>query len=87
MFLQSILADQPSVVHPQPPGSPGKTEQQKLDESLGSVRQTEQRVQRHEDRVDVPKPKIDGKFLQLNNQPGNGQARFARERRPAPPSG
>ena len=53
----------------------GKADQAKLDEYLGSVRQTEQRVQRLEDWVDVPKPKVDSRFLQLTSQPGNAHDR------------
>ena len=53
----------------------GKADKKKLDEYLGSVRETEQRVQRLESWVDVPKPKIDERGLQLNSQPGNGHDR------------
>jgi hypothetical protein len=47
----------------------GKRDQEKLDEYLTSVRQTEERVQRLTDWVDVPKPEVSGKLLQLNSKP------------------
>ena len=53
----------------------GRADQQKLDEYLGSVRQTEQRVQRLEQWVDVPKPKVESSLLQLASQPGNAHDR------------
>ena len=53
----------------------GKSDQQKMDEYLGSVRQTEQRVQRLVSWVDVPKPAVDPTNLQLNMQPMNGHDR------------
>ncbi len=53
----------------------GRADQQKLDEYLTSVRQTEQRVQRLTEWVDVPKPTIENKGLQLNSQPQNGHDR------------
>jgi hypothetical protein len=53
----------------------GKTDQAKLDEYLGSVRQTEQRVQRLEGWVDVPKPNVDNRNLQLGSQPQNAHDR------------
>ena len=53
----------------------GKTDQRKLDEYLGSVRETEQRVERLVSWVDVPKPAVDPKDLQLGNQPGNAHDR------------
>ncbi len=53
----------------------GKADQIKLDEYLGSVRETEQRVRRLEEWVDVPKPRVDSGFLQLTSQPGNGHDR------------
>src|SRR4029077_19754245 len=42
---------------------------------LASVRETELRVQRQVDWVDVPKPKVDSAGLQLNSQPGNAPDR------------
>jgi hypothetical protein len=53
----------------------GRSDQQKIDEYLNSVRETEQRVQRMEAWVDVPKPVIDAKHLQLASQPGNAHDR------------
>ncbi|TWT34674.1 DUF1552 domain-containing protein [Blastopirellula retiformator] len=46
----------------------GKKDQRKLDQYLGSVRETEQRVERLENWIDVPKPEIDAKFLQLSSK-------------------
>ncbi len=53
----------------------GKSDKEKLDEYLGSVRQTEERVGRLVSWVDIPKPKVDPANLQLNSQPGNGHDR------------
>ena len=53
----------------------GQTDQKKLDEYLSSVRETELRVQRLESWVDVPKPSVDPKNLQLGSQPGNAHDR------------
>jgi hypothetical protein len=53
----------------------GHADQQKLDEYLGSVRQTEERVQRLEQWVDVPKPEVSVTGLQLASQPMNGHDR------------
>ncbi len=53
----------------------GQTDQKKLDEYLSSVRETELRVQRLESWVDVPKPNVDPKNLQLGSQPGNAHDR------------
>lgn len=53
----------------------GGTDQKKLDEYLNSVRETEQRVGRLESWVDVPKPEVDSKNLQLSSQPGNAHDR------------
>lgn len=44
----------------------GKQDQQKLDEYLQSVRQIEQRVERSEKWLDVPKPNVDTAGLQLD---------------------
>jgi len=43
----------------------GGTDQQKLDEYLGSVRQIEQRVERSERWLDVPKPSVNASGLKL----------------------
>lgn len=53
----------------------GKNDQRKLDEYLGSVRETEQRVQRLESWIDVPKPKVESRDLQLTMQPQNAHDR------------
>ncbi len=53
----------------------GRNDQQKLDEYLGSVRQTEQRVERLTGWIDVPKPVVDAANLQLASQPQNGHDR------------
>ena len=53
----------------------GQTDQKKLDQYLSSVRETEQRVQRLEDWVDVPKPEVPEKDLQLSMQSHNAHDR------------
>lgn len=53
----------------------GKKDQQKLDQYLNSVRETEQRVARLESWIDVPKPDISATDLQLGSQPGNAHDR------------
>ncbi len=53
----------------------GKSDQRKLDEYLGSVRETERRVQRLEGWVDVPKPKVERGSLKLSAVPGNAHDR------------
>lgn len=53
----------------------GKADQAKLDEYLASVRQTEDRVRRMEEWIDVPKPRVEAKDLQLASQPGNAHDR------------
>ncbi|WP_372719776.1 DUF1552 domain-containing protein [Novipirellula sp.] len=53
----------------------GHSDQKKLDEYLASVRETELRVQRQVDWIDVPKPEVDDRGLQLNSQPGNSHDR------------
>jgi hypothetical protein len=53
----------------------GQQDQRKLDEYLSSVRETEQRVERLKSWIDVPKPTIDSKDLQLGSQPGNAHDR------------
>ena len=44
----------------------GKQDQEKLDEYLQSVRQIEQRVERSEKWLDIPKPKVDSSGLHLD---------------------
>ena len=53
----------------------GRADQSKLAEYLASVRETELRVQRQVDWVDVPKPLVDAKGLQLNSKPGDAHDR------------
>ena len=53
----------------------GQTDRKKLDEYLTSVRQTEQRVQRLEGWIDVPKPEVRSQGLQLGSQPHNAHDR------------
>ncbi|EAQ81648.1 DUF1552 domain-containing protein [Blastopirellula marina] len=62
-ILDSVLAEARSLHK-----KLGKKDQQKLDQYLGSVRETEQRVERLEAWIDVPKPELDAKFLQLNSK-------------------
>ena len=47
----------------------GRADQDKLGEYLNSVRETELRVQRQVDWIDVPKPVIDAEGLQLGSKP------------------
>lgn len=49
----------------------GKADQSKLAEYMNSVRETERRVQRQVEWVDVPKPIVESKGLQLNSKPGD----------------
>lgn len=53
----------------------GKTDQRKLEEYLGAVRETEQRVERLKNWIDIPRPQVDGKELQLGSQPHNAHDR------------
>ncbi len=53
----------------------GRSDQEKLAEYLAAVRETERRVQRQVDWVDVPKPEVDGTGLQLNSKPGDAHDR------------
>jgi hypothetical protein len=53
----------------------GKADRTKLGEYLGSVRETELRVQRQVSWIDVPKAKVPTSGLQLNSQPGNAHDR------------
>ena len=53
----------------------GKPDQQKLAEYLGSVRQTEERVQRLVSWVDVPKPQVASTDLQLTSKPQDAHDR------------
>jgi hypothetical protein len=48
----------------------GRRDQQKLDEYLTSVREVEQRVERAQDWLDVPKPTVDPHTINLDAGPG-----------------
>ena len=58
-------------------GKLGASDQQKLDEYLASVRQTEQRLQRQIDWIDVPKPEVSADGLKLSAQSNTGRDRAA----------
>lgn len=53
----------------------GTADKKKLEEYLASVRETEKSVERLQGWVDVPKPKVDSKGLQLESKPGNAHDR------------
>lgn len=53
----------------------GKKDQRKLDEYLSSVRETEKQVERMQSWVDIPKPKVADKGLQLANRPSDAHDR------------
>ena len=53
----------------------GTADQAKLGEYLASVRETERRIQREADWIDVPKPTIDSNGLQLTSKPMDGHDR------------
>lgn len=53
----------------------GKPDQLKVSQYLDSVRETEQRIMRMEGWIDVPKPEIDSRDLQLSSQPGDAHDR------------
>ena len=53
----------------------GQADRQKLDEYLTSVRQTEERVGRLQDWVDVPKPDVSDTGLALTSREGNAHDR------------
>ena len=53
----------------------GSTDRQKLDEYLGSVRSTEQSIERLASWIDRPKPEVPETDLQLASQPGNSHDR------------
>jgi hypothetical protein len=63
-ILDDILGDARSLSR-----DLGRSDQRKLDEYLGSVRETEQRLQRLRQWIDVPKPAISSSGLNLNAQP------------------
>lgn len=53
----------------------GAKDQQKLDEYLSSVRQTEKQVERMQSWIDVPKPEVKDTGLQLASKPMDGHDR------------
>jgi len=53
----------------------GTTDQKKLDEYLSSVRDTEKQVERMEQWIDHPKPKVSDKGLQLVSKPSDAHDR------------
>ncbi len=53
----------------------GQDDRKKLAEYYESVRTTEQRIERLVGWIDVPKPNVDAKFLQLDSQPNNAHDR------------
>ena len=69
-ILDSVLSEAKSLER-----KLGQTDQRKLGEYLGSVRETEQRVERLEAWVDVPKPQVESRNLQLAMQPMNAHDR------------
>ena len=69
-ILDSVNADAEALG-----GKLGKADREKLDEYFTSVRETERRVERMEDWIDVPKPEVDAQHLQLGSQPNNGHDR------------
>lgn len=56
-------------------GQLGKNDQQKLQEYLGSVRETEKRIERMQSWIDIPKPKVPTTGLQLSSKPRDGHDR------------
>jgi hypothetical protein len=68
--LDSVLAEAASLQK-----KLGKADKKKLDQYLNSVRESEQRVQRLEAWIDVPKPKVESRDLQLNSQSRNSHDR------------
>jgi hypothetical protein len=53
----------------------GTTDQRKLDEYLSSVRDTEKQVERLEQWIDRPKPRVSDNGLQLESKPGDAHDR------------
>jgi hypothetical protein len=69
-ILDAIRADA-RALH----GRLGMADRRKLDEYLGSVRETERRVERLEDWIDRPRPTVATTGLQLASRPANGHDR------------
>jgi hypothetical protein len=53
----------------------GQSDRRKLDEYLSSVRETERNVERLESWIDIPKPDVSDRSLNLGMQPGNAHDR------------
>lgn len=71
-ILDNVLGEAKSLR-----GKLGVSDQQKLDEYLASVRQTELRLQRQVEWIDVPKPTVSADGLRLSSQPTTGRDRAA----------
>ncbi len=69
-ILDDVLGEAKSLQ-----GQLGHADQTKLAEYLDSVRETEIRVRREEDWIDIAKPEIDPTGLQLESKPGDGHDR------------
>jgi hypothetical protein len=54
----------------------GKADKEKLAQYYHSIRETEQRVERMTQWIDIPKPVVDDKDLQLSSQPANSHDRM-----------
>ena len=69
-ILDSVMADAKSLEK-----KLGKQDREKLDQYFTSVRSTEQRVERMESWIDVPKPEVDRTHLQLGMKSSDGHDR------------
>ena len=69
-ILDEILGEAKSLSH-----RVGGADRRKLDEYLSSVRQTEERIQRLQNWIDVPKPEVSRNNLQLNARPDDAHDR------------
>ena len=69
-ILDEILGDANSLKQ-----KLGRKDQRKLDEYLGSVRETERRVERMQSWIDIPRPTVSRAGLQLSSAPANAHDR------------
>lgn len=69
--ILDAIATESKALH----GKLGKSDQKKMDEYLAGVRETEKQVERMQSWVDVPKPKVGEKDLQLGSKPMDGHDR------------
>jgi hypothetical protein len=69
-ILDSVLSDAKKLQ-----SALGGADQRKVEEYLGSVRETESRVNRLVDWIDVPKPEVSDRGLQLSSLPSNSHDR------------